>query len=89
MSSIYKPTCRAEQEDRRFPQEPINLIGYCDLSVGKWSEGLAVGLTHGVINVIEQNGKCLATQVWYLDRVMRLSLKNTEINETSVVDDLV
>lgn len=29
------PTCRAEQEDGRFTQEPIDLVGYGDLSMGK------------------------------------------------------
>lgn len=43
--------------------------------MGEWRKGLAVGLTHGVIDVIKQNGKCLATQVWYLEREMRLSVR--------------
>lgn len=56
-------TCRAEEEDRRFPQEPVDLVGDCDLSVGERGEGLAVSLTHGVIDVIEQDGEGLASQV--------------------------
>lgn len=36
--------------------------------MGEWREGLAVGLTHGVINVIKQNGKRLTTQVWHLEK---------------------
>lgn len=74
------PTCRAEQEDGWFPQEPIDLIGYGDLSMSEWRKGLAVGLTHGVVDVIKQNGKCLATQVGYLEREIRLCMR--EKNKT-------
>lgn len=56
-------TCRAEEEDRRFPQELVHLIGYGDLSVGERREGLAVGLTQGVIDVIEQDGEGLAAEI--------------------------
>lgn len=32
---LNDPTCRAEQEDGRFTQEPIDLVGYSDLSMGE------------------------------------------------------
>lgn len=32
---LNNPTCRAEQEDGRFTQEPIDLVGYRDLSMGE------------------------------------------------------
>lgn len=63
---LRNPTCGAEKEDRRFTQEPVDLVGDCNLSVGEGGEGLAVGMTHGVIDVIKQNGKGLAAQVWHL-----------------------
>lgn len=64
---LRNPTCRAEKEDRWFTQEPVDLVSDCNLSVGEGGEGLAVGLTHGVINVIKQNGKGLAAQVGHLE----------------------
>lgn len=60
---LRNPTCGAEKEDRWFTQEPVDLVGDCNLSVGEGGEGLAVGLTHGVIDVVKQNGKGLAAQV--------------------------
>lgn len=62
-SQPRNPTRRAEKEDGWFTQEPVDLVGDCDLSAGEGGEGLAVGLTHGVIDVVEQNGKRLAAQV--------------------------
>lgn len=56
-------TCGAEEEDGRLAQEAIHLVGYSDLSVGEGREGLAVGLAQGVIDVVKQDGECLATQV--------------------------
>lgn len=64
---LRNPTCRAEEEDRWFTQEPVDLVSDCNLSVSEGGEGLTVGLTHGVINVIKQNGKGLTAQVWHLE----------------------
>lgn len=35
MLSNAHPTCGTKEEDRRFSQEPIDLISYCDLSMGE------------------------------------------------------
>lgn len=60
---LRNPTRGAEKEDRWFTQEPVDLVSDCNLSVSEGGEGLAVSLTHGVINVVKQNGEGLAAQV--------------------------
>lgn len=60
---LRNPTCGAEKEYGWFTQEPVDLVGDCNLSMCEGGEGLAVGLTHGVVDVIKQNGKGLAAQV--------------------------
>lgn len=67
-STSADPTCGAEQEDWWLSQEPVDLVGDDDLSVSEGREGLAVGLAQGVIDVIEEDGECLATQVGHLWR---------------------
>lgn len=60
---LWNPTRRAEKENRWFAQEPVDLVSHCNLSVRERGEGLAVSLTHGVIDVIKQYGEGLAAQV--------------------------